>query len=78
MEAHAAPTPDVCVLTRFSYPHNMSNMFEMDSYFFWADVVRVDDLGWGKVRVALELHKLLEMDPVNEKAALFAEMPATA
>lgn len=78
IEACASPTPGACVLTRFSYPHNMSNMFEMDSYFFWANVVRVDDVGWGKVRVAMELHRHLEMDPVNEKAAVFAGLTATA
>ncbi|MBN2210002.1 MAG: PilZ domain-containing protein [Sedimentisphaerales bacterium] len=78
IEANASPSPGACVLTRFSYPHNMSNMFEMDSYFFWANVVRVDNLGFDKVRVAMELHRHLEMDPVGDKAAICTEAAATA
>jgi hypothetical protein len=64
------------VLTRFSYPHDATNMFDMDSYFYWATVVRCDDIGYGKRKVSLELHRHLESDPIGEPA--FTGMPSMA
>lgn len=68
IDQNHCPTPGHTVLTRFSYPHDLTDSLSMDSYFYWASVVRCDDIGYGKRKVALELHRHLELDPVSEPA----------
>ena len=42
---HQCPGLGQHILTRFSYPSNLNGTFDIDSYFHWAQVVRVDNFG---------------------------------
>ncbi|KPK75923.1 MAG: hypothetical protein AMJ79_09090 [Phycisphaerae bacterium SM23_30] len=56
------------VLTRFTYPCDTSDRFEIESYYHWSEVIRVDDHKVGQCRVAMRLHERLPQEP-NQKAA---------
>ena len=64
------------VLTRFSFPHNMTEQFEMGNYFHWSEVVRVDSAGPGRCRVAMRLHKRLAHEPIGHVAPTSEHIPA--
>jgi len=70
-----APAPGRHVLTRFSYPCDTDEHFEIDSYFHWSEVIRRDVVGDNKVRVALRLHEKLDQPP-GQKAAPEYLMPS--
>jgi hypothetical protein len=61
-ERHCPPAGQH-VLIRFSYPRHPGDEFDMDSYYFWAEVLRSYDLLPGNKRVVLRLHRPLELDP---------------
>lgn len=58
-----SPAPGSRLLIRFSYPQGLSDGFELDSYYSWAQVVRVDQVGTGFNKVALRLENQLTHDP---------------
>ncbi len=68
VDAEKCPEPGSHVLTRFSYPCDTEEEFEIESYFHWSEVIRTDVAGDDKVRVAMRLHEMLDYQP-NQKAA---------
>ena len=60
--AHECPAVGSHVLTRFSYPLDQENHFEMDNYYHWAEVLRVDETSYGSRRVGMRLHQPLKHD----------------
>lgn len=64
------------VVTRFSYPRQSGDTFDMDSYWHWSEVTRVDDRTAGGRRVVLRLHRQLEDDPSRAEAMPLAAVPA--
>ena len=63
VDHQACPRIGDHIRTRFSFPVEDVDDFEMDSYFDWGEVVRVDHIRGHKPRVALRLHA-----PVNYSA----------
>jgi len=68
IEEHLCPQIGQHLMTRFSYPINSLNSFEMDSYLHWGEVVRTDSAVGNYCRVALRLHQ-----PVSLKTMVTAE-----
>jgi len=66
------PHPGHHLLTRFSFPCDPADDFEMNSYFHWAEVVRVEDTLYGKRRVAMRLHQNLPAEPAQPAPVLAA------
>ena len=62
------PTVGKHLLTRFSYPCDTEEKFEIDSYFHWSEVIRTDPAGVGQYRVAMRLHERLGQEP-SQKAS---------
>lgn len=56
------------VLTRFSYPYNEDENFQLADYANWAEVIRVDNSVPGRRRVAMRLHRRLENPPSENLA----------
>ena len=56
--------PDVGdhVLTRFSFPMTTMQEFGIDGYYGWSEVMRVEDQGDQRHRVALRLHEPIESE----------------
>ena len=70
---HHHPPMGHHVLTRFNFPKNQGDNFEIDSYLHWSEVIRVEDSPKGPgLRVALRLHRPLPNDPaeVEEELAI--------
>ena len=70
IQNESCPPLGSVLLTRFSYPRDLGDGFDMDSYYFWAGVVRIDALSSNRRRVALELHRPLDVDPVPDQPML--------
>ena len=66
IENHLCPSVGCHLLTRFSYPHNLESEFLLDTYFFWAEVIRIDPTSIGTCRVALRLHRSVNYEPVAD------------
>jgi len=60
--AHECPSVGSHVITRFSYPLEQEDHFTMDKYYHWAEVLRVEESGYGSRRVGMRLHQPLEHD----------------
>lgn len=56
--------PGLSLLVRFSYPVARGESFDMEQYFFFADVLRIDRHASAKPRIALRLHRPLASTPV--------------
>lgn len=56
------PSPGDHVLTRFSYPRDLSRSFDMDCYFHWSEVLRVDEQDGKQKCIAMRLHRPLECE----------------
>jgi hypothetical protein len=63
VEEGQCPQPGQHVVTRFSFPRNLVDEFEMGSYYHWSEVLRVERQGNGHCRVAMRLHRPLACDP---------------
>jgi len=63
IEQDNCPEVGTHLRTNFSYPHDVSEEFDMGSYAHWAEVVRVDKLPGTKHRVAMRLHERLSSEP---------------
>ena len=68
VDADQSPAPGSHVLTRFSYPCDTEEHFEIESNFHWSEVIRTDVVGDDKVRVALRLHEMLDQQPCQKAA----------
>jgi PilZ domain-containing protein len=60
--ADECPSVGSHVLTRFSYPLEEEDHFEMNTYYHWAEVIRVEDVHYGSCRVGMRLHESLKHD----------------
>jgi hypothetical protein len=76
IDANRCPGVGEHILTRFSYPSNLNGTFEIDSYFHWAEVIRVDNMYPGRCRVAMQLHERLAYDPDEVTPMGYAAQPA--
>lgn len=61
--ADECPAPGEHLVTRFSYPCLMDEDFEMDTYYHYSEVMRVQSDRPGFCRVVLRLHQPLEHHP---------------
>ena len=55
IERQVGPAVGSSVLVRFSYPCGGDSGSDMDSYYYWADVIRTDPVQHDRSRVALRL-----------------------
>ena len=63
------------LFTRFSYPDGPGGSFEMNRYYHWSEVLRVENTGPGRNRIAMRLHELLPRDPSSKASAGMALQP---
>jgi len=63
VEQSQCPCVGQHILTRFSFPQSVSNKFEIDSYYHWSEVIRVEPDVGNCSRIALRLHQPIEYDP---------------
>ncbi len=61
-DCRVTPSTGASVLVRFSYPCGNSGAYDINSYYYWADVIRIDPVEHHRSRVALRLQTDL---PVN-------------
>ncbi|MBN1764505.1 MAG: hypothetical protein JW860_04545 [Sedimentisphaerales bacterium] len=73
VENHLCPAVGQHIFTRFSFPRNSDNRFEMDGYLHWSEVMRVDESAAHLRRVAVRLHQ-----PVCLETQSPEELEATA
>ncbi len=65
---HSCPQPGQHIQTRFSYPVNRNDLFHMNEYTHWSEVIRVDYTSFGTARVAVRLHQPLMNTHYDEDA----------
>ncbi len=64
------------VVTRFTYPCDTPDHFEIESYYHWSEVIRVDTSQSGQRRVAMRLHKRLRVKPIQKVTPEYSLQPA--